>query len=172
MASWDDEFVAYVAARRAALRRTAYLLSGDWHRAEDLVQAALARLYVRWPSVQRRAAVDAYARQVLLRLYLDERRLRSSDEVPVADPEPTAASPDPAPPATDRLDLMAALSRLTARQRAVLVLRFWEDLPVDAVSRVLELPSGTVKSLSSRGLDALRHDLALEGALVDAKEDD
>jgi RNA polymerase sigma-70 factor (sigma-E family) len=171
VAAWDEEFVAYVAARRPALRRTAYLLSGDWHRAEDLAQAALARLYVRWPSVQRRAAVDAYARQVLLRLYLDERRLRSWAEVPVADPEPAGAVADPALPAVDRLDLMAALARLPARQRAVLVLRFWEDLPVDAVSRALDLPSGTVKSLSSRGLDALRRDLGAD-ALVDATEDE
>ena len=171
MAAWDEEFVAYVAARRPALRRTAYLLSGDWHRAEDLAQAALARLYVRWPSVQRRAAVDAYARQVLLRLYLDERRLRSSDEVPVADPQPAASTADPAAPAADRLDLMSALARLPVRQRAVLVLRFWEDLPVDTVARALDLPSGTVKSLSSRGLEALRRDLAVP-TLVDRMEDD
>jgi RNA polymerase sigma-70 factor (sigma-E family) len=170
--SRDDEFVTWVAARAPALRRTAYLLCGDWHTAEDLTQEACARLYTRWSRLERRDALDAYARAVLTRLWLDRRRLRSSDEPPVGDPG-AGDGPDGEDPAhldeqvAERLDLVAALDTLSPRHRAVLVLRFWEDLPVAAVAQVLDLPEGTVKSATSRALEALKVELARRGLLID-----
>jgi len=170
--SRDDEFVTWVAARAPALRRTAYLLCGDWHTAEDLTQEACARLYTRWSRLERRDALDAYARTVLTRLWLDRRRLRSSDEAPVGDPA-AGDRPDLEDAAqmdqqvAERLDLVAALETLSPRHRAVLVLRFWEDLPVTAVAQVLGLPEGTVKSSTARALEALRDELAARGLLID-----
>jgi RNA polymerase sigma-70 factor (sigma-E family) len=151
----DDEFTAYVAARMRLLRRSAYLLCGDWHRAEDLTQTALTKVYVSWARVSRAENVDGYVRTVLVRAFLDEerkawRRERVSDsltDVPTADPSAGSDS---------RLDLVRALSTLPARQRAAVVLRCWEDLPIAEVARTLDCSEGTVKSQTSRGLAALR----------------
>lgn len=169
----DEEFVAFAAARGPALRRTAYLLCGDWHAAEDLVQDTLARLYVRWGRLSRRDALDPYARKVLLRLYLDRNRLARSSEVPTAEPGGGAAEADRSDDRPeDRLDLMRALDRLPPRQRLVLVLRFWDDLAVSTVADLMQVPEGTVKSLTARGLDALRAELARHGTLIDVRGDE
>ena len=156
----DDEFTAYAAARMRLLRRSAYLLCGDWHRAEDLTQTALTKVYVSWSRVRRADNVDGYVRTVLVRAFLDEERRAwkrerasgSLPDVPLADP---SAGSDA------RLDLVRALSTLPARQRAAVVPRCWEDLPIAEVARTLDCSEGTVKSQTSRGLAALR-------ALLDA----
>lgn len=162
-AARDDDFTAYVTAGAGRLRRTAYLLCGDWHRAEDIVQTALVRLYASWSRIHDPTAVDAYTRQVIVRVFLDERRRSWRRELP------TERLPDAAVPEShaveDRMVVVAALARVPARQRAVLVLRFWEDLPVTETARLLGCSEGTVKSQTSRGLAHLRAALARDGVV-------
>ncbi|RKT51596.1 RNA polymerase sigma factor [Saccharothrix australiensis] len=157
----EQAFRDFAVGHAATLRRTAYLFCGDWHTAEDLMQASLLKLYQAWHRVEWREHPSAYARKVLLRTWLDEkrrpwRRVEQRDgEVPdVAD-----SSADPAS-AGDRLwarDLVqAALLRVPPRQRAVLVLRYFEDLPVSEVAVAMGCTEGTVKSQTARGLVALR----------------
>ncbi len=163
MTERDDEFLAYARARSGALRRTAYLLCGDWHSADDLVQTTLTKLYVAWPRVQRRDDVEPYVRTVLLRTYLDERARKSSSEVVVADvPDRAASTSD----VHDRLELMRALAGLPKGQRAVLVLRYWEDMDVASTAAALDCSEGNVKSQASRGLESLRRVLAERGVSV------
>ncbi|HUQ59011.1 MAG TPA: SigE family RNA polymerase sigma factor [Lentzea sp.] len=147
----DTEFGEFVDARALVMRRTAYLLCGDWHRAEDIVQNALIKLYVAWLRVHK-GSVDAYARKVLVRTAIDEgrrgffRREQSVDAVPEH-------------PVTDDsadFDLRLALDALPPGQRAVVVLRYWEDLSVTETARVLGRTEGTVKSQAAKGLAALR----------------
>lgn len=155
-APWERDFAAYVDGRGVALRSTAYLLCGDWHAAEDLTQAALTKLYLAWRRIDRAGSVDAYARRVLLRTYLDERRRPWRRERPAAEPPDRAAAVD-APGAVDeRLALEAALRRLPRTQRAAVVLRYWCDLDIRDTAAALGVSEGTVKSASSRGLAALR----------------
>ena len=155
------ELSTFIDARYVHLRRTAYLLCGDWHRAEDLVQTALARVVV---AARRRKvdSLDAYTRRTLLRVFLDDnararwRRERSWPEM-----AETAA------PQADRdvaLTVLAALKTLPARQRAVVVLRYWEDRSVEETAEVLGIAEGTVKSQSARAMAALR------GMLTDLPE--
>jgi RNA polymerase sigma-70 factor (sigma-E family) len=155
--AWERDFVDFYQARGAALRRTAYLLCADFHTAEDLVQAAFVKLYLAWPRV-RAASAEAYARRVLVRTYLAERRLRRSRELPMAslpgELHPGTAGPDADHPG--RLDLKVALALLPARQRAVVVLRFWEDLSVEETAGLLGISEGTVKSHCARAVAALR----------------
>jgi RNA polymerase sigma-70 factor (sigma-E family) len=162
----DDDFVAYYEARGDYLRRTAYLLCGDWHLAEDLTQTTFTKLYRSWHRIQRHDVLDQYARRVLLRAYLDERRRpwrREFSTVPDSAQLDTVASDDRG--SDERLLLRSALSRLTDRHRAVLILRFWLDLSVEQVADHHGCSTGTVKSQTSRGLASLRE--ALGGALVD-----
>ncbi|MCP2337087.1 SigE family RNA polymerase sigma factor [Actinomadura rupiterrae] len=153
----DDEFAAYVTARSAWLQRVAYLLCQDWHRADDLVQTAVTRLYLNWRRAEASDNLDGYARTVLVRVYLAEqrgawwRRVRTVEDVPDTTTRPD--DPDAA------LDLREALRSLPARQRAVVVLRFYCDLSVDQTAEVLGCTSGTVKSHTARGLAALRRSL-------------
>ena len=149
----DDEFVEFVRQQSLSLRRTAFLLCGDWHRAEDLVQTALVKLYRVWSRVRGIDQPTAYARRVLVRTAIDEsrrfwRRERAAESVP-----------DHAGPGTDTdmsVDLRRALAALPARQRATVVLRHWEDLPVHEVAKLLRCTEGTVKSQSAKALTALR----------------
>jgi RNA polymerase sigma-70 factor (sigma-E family) len=154
----DEEFTAYVAARAGVLRRSAYLLCGDWHRAEDLVQSALTKAYLSWGRVSRADNVDGYVRTMLVRTYLDEQRRRWRREQPTEDVGDRGGA-DPSDRVAARLDLVRALGTLPPRQRAVVVLRCWEDLPIAEVARTLDCSEGTVKSQTSRGLAALRAEL-------------
>ena len=158
----DDEFTDFVVVRGSALRRTAYLMTGDWHEAEDLTQVALAKLYVAWPRVRRDGA-EAYARRIVARAFIDARRRHWRRE------RPTDELPDLAGPSEridDRLDLAQALAQLSASHRAVLVLRFWEDLSVEQVADALSLSIGTVKSQTSRALDRVRTLMGADAVLV------
>lgn len=163
MGDWEQDFAAYVDGRGAALRGTAYLLCGDWHLAEDLTQSTLIKLYLSWRRIERRESVDAYARRVLLRAFLDEgrrpwRRERSWPQLP---DRQMAQQADAA--VAERLALEAAMRGLPRTQRAVLVLRYWCDLDVRDTAAVLGISEGTVKSASSRGLRDLRSVLDQEG---------
>ena len=155
MSDRDAAFEAYFAARSDAMRGTAYLLCGDWHRAEDLVQQTFTKIYQVWRRIQRQDAMDNYTRQTLIRTFLSERRRGwfryESVGVPPADP-PTAS----AGPTEERLMLLEALVKVPPRQRAVLVLRYWEDQSVEQTAELLDCSTGTVKSQASRGLAALR----------------
>lgn len=150
---WEREFSDYVAARGRVLRNTAYLLCGDWHRAEDLAQTALAKLYLAWRRIGRQESVDGYARRVLVRTFLDELRRPWRREYAAAHLPDRPAHPDLA---DERLDLLTALTRLPPTQRAAVVLRYWSDLSITETAAALGVSEGTVKSASSRGLAALR----------------
>lgn len=149
-----EAFVAYVTERRPALRRFAYLLTGDWHAAEDLVQIALTKLYVAWPRIESDAAQDAYARRIVVRSHLDERRRPWRRERPGLDGV-DATAPDAMP--SEHTDaLLVALRALPARQRATVVLRFWCDRSVEQTAEELGVSTGTVKSQTARATATLR----------------
>jgi RNA polymerase sigma-70 factor (sigma-E family) len=152
----DAEFTEYVTARVAALRRLAYLLCQDWHHADDLVQGAITRLYVRWNRARAVEHVDAYARVVLIREFLTERRSGWARRVTAG---PVPDRPGPGVDHDAAVDLRAALAGLPPRQRATLVLRFYCDLTIDQAAEVLGCSAGTVKSQTAKGLDALRRAL-------------
>jgi RNA polymerase sigma-70 factor (sigma-E family) len=151
----DDGFTAYVAGRRAHLFRTAYLLCGDPHRAEDIVQNALAKLYVAWPRASRADSVDAYVRRVIINSYLDEHRRPWRRESPTeADrldrPAPSGVTPE------DSDALWTALRQLGPKQRRVVVLRHYWGLSVEETAADLGVSPGTVKSQTSAALENLR----------------
>ncbi len=152
----DAEFTEYVTARAVALRRLAYLLCQDWHQADDLVQDAVTRLYVRWNRTREIEHVDAYARVVLVREFLSERRSGWARRVTTG---PVPDLPGPSADHDSAVDLRAALAALPARQRATLVLRYYSDLNVAQTAEILGCSAGTVKSQTAKGLNALRRAL-------------
>jgi len=151
----DDNFVAYVTGRLPVLRRVATQLAGDAHRGDDLVQQAITRLYTHWRRVADTENLDAYVYKILLRVFLDERRLRWAS-VRLGPLPPGPEQPAPTPDVEQRMLLRDALATLPTRQRAVLVLRFLADRPVDEVAEILGISAGTVKSQTHDGLGALR----------------
>lgn len=150
----EAELREFVSARGAALSRAAYLLTGDHQAAEDLVQDTYLVLVRRW---QRSGQVDpeAYVRRILYTRFVDGWRRRRLRELPWASPPDTAGG-DEAGPATERLTLASALARLTPRQRAVLVLRFYEDLTEAQAAATLGVSPNTVKSQTRVALQRLR----------------
>jgi RNA polymerase sigma-70 factor (sigma-E family) len=150
----DDEFTRFVTARLGALRRIAYLLCQDWQRADDLVQLAITRLYVRWDRARLLEHPDAYARTILVHEFLGERRSGWARRVVLDDGVPESARP--AYDSETALDLRAALASLPPRQRATIVLRYYCDLSVDQTARLLGCSAGTVKSQTAKALDTLR----------------
>lgn len=150
------DFVSFVRARSAALLRTAYLLTGDQHLAEDLVQTALARTHLSWNRLHALGNAEAYARKIMYHQQVSwwRRRGRTPEVV-------TAAPPDT--PGTDRIDAVAtrlalhrAMCRLTPKQRAVLVLRFYEDRSEREAAEALDCSVGTIKSQTAKALARLR----------------
>jgi RNA polymerase sigma-70 factor (sigma-E family) len=157
-----DEFVEFAEAAAPRLRRTAYLLCGDWHAAEDLVQSALVKVFLAWRKIRRQDAAYAYATRTLVNCYLADRRRHSSGEIPT-DRLPEIAATAPAP--ETRLVVLAALAELPPKSRAVVVLRYWADLSVEEAAAVLNCSPGNVRSQSARALGKLR--VALGAALSD-----
>jgi len=147
------EYREFAASRATRLFRIAYLMCGDWHEAEDLVQSTLAKLFVAWNKVSAAQNADAYARRTLLNTYLAQRRLRRSRETPVARFD---ESPSPGVDSDLRLTLVTALRRLPPRGRAAVVLRFVEDHSVEDVAELLGTTPSAVKSLTTRSLARLR----------------
>lgn len=146
---WEGAYCEYFAARRGAFMRTAYAILGSWPTAEDATQATFTKLYVYWPRIKD-ASVDAYARRVLVNTCIETSRKSKREIVSEHVPERGQTG------AYDvRLDLMAALRRLSPRDRAVLALRFLDDLSVTDVAAVLQLPPGTVKSQTARAIARL-----------------
>ena len=157
----DEAFDAFVRAHQKSLHRTAYLMTGDRERAQDVVQTALAKLYQAWP---RRAEWDhplAYARQAVVSTVLRSAERRWWGEKPTEHlPEHDTADPAPDALAADRDQLRRALADLPVRQRSAVVLRYYLDLSEAATADAMACPPGTVKSLTARGLAALRTSLA------------
>lgn len=167
----DAEFSAYVAVRRDAVRRSAYLLCGDWHQADDLTQTAFVKLYDAWDRVRDRGALDAYVRSIVVRATVDEsrrpwRREKAVDAVP---DQPalsgTGSTVDIAASVADSELVRSALASVPSGQRAVLVMRYFEGLDVAATARALGCSEGNVKSQTARGLSALKAALAVRGEL-------
>jgi RNA polymerase sigma-70 factor (sigma-E family) len=160
----EEEFREFVAARSAALLRTAYLLAGDWATAEDLLQTALTKTYLAWRRLGEIEAVEPYARRVLINTATSWWRRRWHGERPT-EVMPERAAPDQIEEHLDRDALWRHVKALPARQRAVLVLRFYEDLSEAQTAELLNISVGTVKSQTSRALTALRQRLGAEGEL-------
>ncbi|MFI6038515.1 SigE family RNA polymerase sigma factor [Streptomyces sp. NPDC051315] len=158
--SRTDEFMEFAAGRSGHLHRSACLLtSGDTHLAEDLVQETLSRMYTLWGRMARIDNPAAYAQTVLVRTFLTHRRRYSATE------RPAAVLPDSVPPdggADDpalRLALLQALRELPPKDRAVVVLRYWEDRSVEETADAMNVSSAAVRSRSSRALAKLRERL-------------
>lgn len=166
-AAEEQRYTEYVRARLPGWRRTAYLLCGDEHRADDVVQAMITKLFVHWRRAAAADDLDRYVRAMLVRTFISEQRLGwakrirlvgAAEEVP---PVPAPAGPD----VETRAVVHAALARVAPRARAVLVLRFLLDLPVAEVAELLGCSAGNVKSQTALGLAALRRLLG-DSALV------
>ena len=153
--SAEAEFAAFVARRHRALVRSAFLLLGDVHLAEDLVQTSLYRTWSRWPRLRSTGAAESYVRTTMVRLALRWRTRRWVNEVPT-DVLPESFPAGPADGLAAGLDVWRALAGLPIEQRAVLVLRYFEDLSEADTAAVLRCPVGTVKSRSNRAMSTLR----------------
>jgi RNA polymerase sigma-70 factor (sigma-E family) len=152
----EAAFVEFAHAARGRLRRTAYLMCGDWDQASDHVQEALIRVYVAWPRLTRAGGEYAYARKAVVSAFIDHARRRSSTEVVGDTGAEVPSGQDVAELVTARAALLSALADLPPRQRACVVLRYFEDLSVIDTATVLGCSEGTVKSQTSRALVSLR----------------
>ena len=150
----EPGFAEFVAARSAALFRTAVLIVGDRHAAEDLVQSALERAYRHWGRVSAMDAPEAYVRRILANLAVDH--FRAAGHRPVALLEHDGAAPDVYPDLDEHDAVIRVLNELPPRMRAVLVLRYFDDLTESQVAEVLGITVGTVKSQAARALAKLR----------------
>ncbi len=152
----DERFTAYVRDRGDHHLRVAVLLTGDWHAAEDLVQASLVKLYRAWPRLDTNTDPDAYLRRVMINTHRSWWRARWRRETPAAVLPEGAPGDDIADRQAHRALVRQALARLPRQQRAVLTLRYCEDLPEAEVAELLGCTVGTVKTHAHRGLRALR----------------
>ncbi|MEO3771398.1 SigE family RNA polymerase sigma factor [Micromonospora sp. B9E7] len=149
----DDEYTEYVRSRMLQWRRTAYLMCGDWDRGDDILQRVLTELYRNWARVRQADHLDALVRTMLLRRLIDERRLRwARVRLGTALPDVSTPATDP----TDRITLVGALRQVPPRQRAALVLRYFQDLSVEETAQAMGCSTGTVKSQTAKGLATLR----------------
>ncbi|MFI7410338.1 SigE family RNA polymerase sigma factor [Streptomyces sp. NPDC049627] len=155
-AEQEDRFQEFVRARWSHLVRTAYLLTGDAHHAEDLTQTALAKAYRSWRRVARADNPEAYVRRMLVSCNSDRFRKRRVAEALTAAPPETAGRDAGYAGVDERGPLLGALAQLPPKQRAVVVMRYWEDLSEAEVAEVLGCSVGTVKSQASKGLAKLR----------------
>jgi RNA polymerase sigma-70 factor (sigma-E family) len=151
---WEPAYCEFFAARQRPFLRTAYAMLGSWSAAEDATQQTFTALYVRWPRISE-GKIDAYARRVLVNTCFAVYRQRGREVL--VDDTPDAGITEEH---DERLALLTALTELSPRDRAVLALRFLDDLPVAEVAAVLGLPEGTVKSQTSRALARLQSALA------------
>jgi RNA polymerase sigma-70 factor (sigma-E family) len=170
----DAEFGAYMAARQPSLLRTAYLLTGDRHTAEDLVQASLAKLYLSWDKVQRRELVDGYVRRILVNENNSLWRRAWKKREVSTDTVPEAGSADAPLNERDHAQgpaLWAFVQTLPRKQRAVIVLRYYEDLSEAETAEVLGISVGTVKSQASRAIASMRARVGSRPELSRPEED-
>ncbi|MBZ6104548.1 SigE family RNA polymerase sigma factor [Streptomyces olivaceus] len=154
-------FSSYVKARQPVLLRTARSLTANPSDAEDLLQTALTKTYVAWERIEDHRALDGYVRRALLNTRTSQWRKRKVDEFAcdeLPEPEPVAAGDDPAERQALHDAMWRAITKLPARQRAMVVLRYYEDLSEAQTAEVLGVSVGTVKSAVSRALGKLRED--------------
>lgn len=166
----DREFSDYVARRSPALARTAFLLCGDRHRADDLVQITLTKLYVAWDRARKADSLDAYARRVLVRVSIDEARRPWRQRETVSD----SAVPQPGHTLVEHpfeSPVFEELQRLPPGQRAAVVLRYWHDLSVEETAELLDCSKSTVKTHCARGLERLRDALTTNAEATGATHD-
>ncbi len=170
--SAEADFRGWVSDQRPRLRRTAFLLCGDWYLADDLVQDACTRMFSVWDRVTGTGSPDAYARRVVVNLYLDHRR-RPARREELVEAVPETAEAASAEPLEQSDVVVDALRDLAPGQRAVLVLRYWEDLTVEETAHVLGTSPGNVKAQSSRAIASLRAALTARGlhAVADAMKE-
>jgi RNA polymerase sigma-70 factor (sigma-E family) len=149
---WEQTLADLASGRGAALKRRAFLLCGDEAQADDLVQEALVRAFTRPMRVPRPGAAEAYVRMIMVNLFIDgaRRRSRWSRVAPLL--RPVGTTPDPADQVSDRDAMLTALRSLSPRQRACVVLRYYEDLPVAKVAVALGVGEGTVKRYLSEAM--------------------
>ncbi|MEO3798113.1 SigE family RNA polymerase sigma factor [Nonomuraea sp. B10E15] len=150
----NASFQAFADAHQHRLMRLAYLLTGDAHLAEDLLQSVLVRMYGRWPRLRHVDRPEAYARRTMVNQHISWRRRRATGEVSIANPPERAHDPEDS--TVLRVVLRQALMRLTPKQRVVLVLRFYEDRTERDVAGLLGCSVGTVKSQTHHALARLR----------------
>jgi RNA polymerase sigma-70 factor (sigma-E family) len=151
------QFAAFVRARTPALLRTAFLLTGDQHLAEDLVQSALVRTHRAWRRIGAADHAEAYTRRAMYHLRVSWwRRHRVRESLSADPPEPRGSGPDETARVDTRLALLAALRRLSTAQRAVLILRYFDDYTEADAAEVLGVRVGTVKSQTNKALARLR----------------
>lgn len=155
-----EEFRTYVAARGPALLRTAYLLTGHHADAEDLLQTALAKTYMAWSRITDKGSLDGYVRRAMVNTQISWWRRRKIDTYATS-PLPELPVHDPSEGSDLHDAVWAALARLPRRQRAAVVLRFYEDLTEKEIAEVLGISVGTVKSTLSRAVAKLRRDVGL-----------
>lgn len=164
MSNREEEFTAFVESRWVRLCRFAYTLVRDQQGAEDLVQRALAKVYVAWPRIRAREAVESYARTCVARCFLSDMKRRRWREVPLTNAvEPGDPGGFAEAEVDDRDAVWREICALPPRQRAVVVLRYYEDLSEAEISDVLGCSPGTVKSQCSKALSKLRLQLAPVG---------
>jgi RNA polymerase sigma-70 factor (sigma-E family) len=153
----------FASARATQLFRIAYLMCGDWHEAEDLVQITLAKVFVSWGRMRRVSNPEGYARKIMLNAFLSQRRLRRSGELPT---DEFGDAPAPGVDADLRMTLLSALQQLPPRARAVVVLRYVEDHSIQSVATLMGVSPAAVKSMNTRGLAQLRELLGSEQDLL------
>jgi RNA polymerase sigma-70 factor (sigma-E family) len=163
MAATEDDFRVFVEHHWGPLIRTAYLITGDRNHAEDLVQTALEKTHRRWRQVAAMEAPEAYVRKIMVNTAISWRRRRSWGEVPVNGAPDASSGGDEYHRIEQRQQLMAALRKVPPKMRAVLVLRYFEDLTEAEVAQAMGCSVGTVKSQASRGLQRLRADMEAAG---------
>jgi RNA polymerase sigma-70 factor (sigma-E family) len=151
-----QDFDDFVTVRSGSLLRFAYLLTGDRHLAEDLTQEALVRAHRRWHAITGQDGPEPYVRQAVLRQYLSWRRRRASTERPVAEPPDGVSRDDVAGRVVDADEMWTALRSLPRAQRAVIVLRYYEDLPDAEIARLLGCAQATVRVHAFHALHRLR----------------
>ena len=165
----QDGFREFVASRMGALRNLAFVTCGNWHAAEDAVANALAKLYPRWGHLDR---PERYAQTMVFRAAIDEtRRPWWRRERSAGDTLPDVPQADASGVSTERLAVQAALHVVPARQRAVLVLRFYLDMTAEEAGEVLGIRAATVRSQTARGLVNLRAALAARGVVFDERSE-
>jgi RNA polymerase sigma-70 factor (sigma-E family) len=163
----EADFSEFAVAALGRLRRTAYLMCGDWHRAEDAAQDALVRIYRRWDKLNRQQGLNTYAHKVVVSVVLDQSRRPWRREQSTAEPgdqQPSGGAGavdgrqilDSSVTVDNRQLVIAALASIPAGQRACVVLRHYADLSIEETAQALGISTGTVKSQTSRGLIQLR----------------
>jgi RNA polymerase sigma-70 factor (sigma-E family) len=158
-------FAEFVVARERALQRTAWLLTGDWALAQDLVQTALVRSWPRWERIRRRDNPEVYVRKVMVNTWLSWSRRKWRREQASADVPDSPAPGDHATETSVRVAVQQALAELTQRQRAVLIMRVFDDMSEADVAKALGLAVGTVKSTTATALAKLRQDPHVAGLM-------